>query len=179
MQTIQPIEINEAAGSTRRLLDTVTNHRGAVPHMLQAMAQSPQTLEGYLYFRRALAGGKLTSTMREQIALAVAQANHCDYSVAQHASVARRLGLTIEEIAASREGRASDRGIQLALQFARDLTIRGAASSVLELRDAGYDDAEVVELLAHVALNLFENYFNIAARTEIDSADESAAVIAA
>jgi uncharacterized peroxidase-related enzyme len=179
MQIIQPIRMEDAAGSTRRLLETVSNDRGAVPNMIKTMAHSPHTLEGYLQFRRALAGGKLSPELREQIALVVAQTNRCDYSLAQHSSLASRLGLTIDEILASREARVRDNRVNAALQFARNLVTRGGDASTLELREAGYGDAEIVEIAALVALNIFENYFNTFAQIDVDFPAEARHVKAA
>jgi AhpD family alkylhydroperoxidase len=168
MQIIQPIRMEEAAGSTLRLMESVSKDRGAIPNMIKSIAHSPQTLEGYLQFRRALAGGKIEPEVRERIALAVAQANHCDYSLAEHTALASRLGLTFEEIMASREGRAGDRRTSAALQFARNLVMRNGDCSTVEVREAGYRDAEIVEMVALVALYVFENYFNSVAQTQLD-----------
>jgi uncharacterized peroxidase-related enzyme len=168
MQVIQPIHTEDAAGSTRRLLEAVKNERGAVSNMIKTMAHSPLALEGYLKFSRALAAASLTPEVREQIALTVAQANACDYSLAEHAALAGRLGLTNDEILESREARAPGKKTAAVLRFARDLVVRGGDSSTVELREAGFGDAEIVEIVALVALNVFENYFNAMAQTELD-----------
>lgn len=168
MQTIQPIQIEDAGGSTRRLLENVSSERADISTMVKTMAQSPRTLEGYLQFSRALNGGKLSAKTRELIALTVAQANDCEYSLAQHAWQAAQLGLTNDEILASREARAADRKAGAALKFARDLVIRSAECSTVGLRDAEYTDSEIVEIVAQAALNVFENYFNLVVRTDLD-----------
>lgn len=179
MQIIQPIGIDEATGSTRSLLETASNELRAFPNMFKTMAQSPFTLEGYLKFSRSLAAGSLTPELRERIALVVAQANHCDYSLARHASLAGRLGLCGNEIRAARESRGEDTRTTAALRFARDLISRSGDCSTVELREAGYGDGEIVEIVAQVALNVFENYFNTVAQTELDSLLESPKVVAA
>jgi AhpD family alkylhydroperoxidase len=179
MQVIQPIRIDEAAGSTRRLLETASNELRAFPNMFKTMAQSPFALEGYLKFARSLAAGSLTPELRERIALVVAQTNHCDYSLTRHASLSGRLGLSGDEIRAARELRAGDMKTTAALRFARDLIDRNGDCSTVELREAGYGDAEIVEIVAYVALNLFENYFNTVAQTELDLPLEAPKVVAA
>lgn len=168
MQTIQPIQLENAGSSTRRLLENIDAERGTVSNMLKAMAHSPSTLEGYLQFGRSLKAGELGGRLREQIALAVAQANGGEYCAAQHALLARRVGLTDDEILASFEGRSSNPKVQAALRFASELAMDNAQCSVTELRLAGYKDSEIVEIVGNVALNTFENYFNRVTRTEVD-----------
>jgi AhpD family alkylhydroperoxidase len=136
--------------------------------MMKSVAQSPAVLEGYLQFTRALDGGRLDRIEREQIALAVAQANLCEYSLAYHTALARKLGLTDDHILASREGRAADRRVEAALEFAKELVAENGDCSPAELQRAGLSDREIVEIIALVALNVFENYFNMVAKTEID-----------
>jgi AhpD family alkylhydroperoxidase len=179
MQIIQSVRIDEAAGSTRRLLETASNELRALPNMFKTMAHSPATLDGYLKFSRSLAAGSLTPELRERIALAVAQTGHCDYSLARHASLAGRLGLTSEEIRAARDSRGGDPKTAAALRFARDLITRSGDCSTVDLREAGYRDAEIVEIVAQVALNVFENYFNTVAQTELDSPLDALEVVAA
>jgi uncharacterized peroxidase-related enzyme len=168
MQTIQPIQLENASDATKRLFATATADNGLPANMIKSMAQSPGVLEGYLQFNRALKGGKLDQEEREQIALAVAQTNLCEYSLAYHTARARKLGLTNENILASREGRASDTRVDTALRFARDLVAENGDCSPAELQQAGFTDREIVEIVAHVALNIFENYFNMVAKTDID-----------
>jgi hypothetical protein len=84
VQTIQPVQTEHATASTKRLLETVKVEGGAIDNMIKTMAQSQNALEGYLQFRRALVGGKLSPKIRERIALTVAQANRDEYSLAQH-----------------------------------------------------------------------------------------------
>ena len=168
MQTIQPIQLENASDATKRLFATATADNGLPANMIKSMAQSPGVLEGYLQFSRALKGGKLDQEEREQIALAVAQTNLCEYSLAYHTARARKLGLTNDHILASREARASDTKIDAALRFARDLVAENGDRSPAELQRVGFTDREIVEIVAHVALNIFGNYFNMVAKTDID-----------
>jgi AhpD family alkylhydroperoxidase len=175
MQTIQPIQIENAEGPMLRILEVVKseqaaffNEEGALSNMVQTLAHSPRAIEGYVHFNRTLAHGKLGSKFREQLALAVAQANQCEYSLSQHASMARRLGLSNNEILASREARGTDVKTRVALQFAQGLVTRSSGTDAEDLRGAGYTDAEIVEIVGQVALNVFENYFNAVVKTDVD-----------
>ena len=168
MPNIQPIQIEKAGETTKRLLAIASTESSLPSNMLKSVAQSPGALEGYLQFRRALAATRPDPQQRELIALAVAQANLCEYSLAYHTALGRKLGLTDDHILAAREGRASDRKLDVALRFVRDLVTENGDCSPAELLQAGYSEGEIVEIIALVSLNIFENYFNAVARTEID-----------
>jgi len=142
-----------------------------VSNMTRTMAQSPAALEGYLALARALRDGLLPIRLQEQIALVVAESNESDYCLSAHTAAGRGLGLSNDELVASREGRAFDRRVEAALQFARVTVERRGDVTDQELarvREAGFSDGKIVEIIAHVALNVFTNYFNRAARTDID-----------
>jgi AhpD family alkylhydroperoxidase len=128
-----------------------------------------------------LRGGFLPATLQEQIALAVADANACDYCLSAHSVLGHNAGLSPDDIVASRDGRAADARTEAALQFARAIVERRGAVTDRELarvRAAGFGDGESTEIIAHVGLNVFTNYFNRAVHTEIDfphvSADQFA-----
>jgi len=120
----------------------------------------------------ALGKGSLDSKTRERIALAVAQINGCDYCLAAHTYLGSNLAkLSDEEIAANRNGTSTDDKAAIAVTFATNIVnFRGqvSAAAVQAVRDAGYSDAEVVEIVAHVALNTLTNYVNEALGTAID-----------
>jgi uncharacterized peroxidase-related enzyme len=171
MARLNAVNGGNATGKTKELLDQVQQKLGFVPNMVRTMAVSPAVLQGYLGLSGALAGGALPATLREQIALAVAEANGCQYCVSAHTAIGKRLGLAEPELAASRDGVSSDPRVEAALVFARTLVERRGDvtdADVARVRDAGWSAAEVAEIVAHTALNIFTNYFNITAGTEID-----------
>jgi uncharacterized peroxidase-related enzyme len=171
MSRIQPVDHEQAVGKTRGLLDAVKAKLGMAPNMMKTMAQSPAVLEAYLSFGGALEAGKLNPRVREQIALITAEVNRCDYCAAAHTAIGRMVGLDEAGIWAARQGQSSDEKTDAALKFARALILsRGEISDaeVTAVREAGFSDGEIVEILAHVALNIFTNYFNLTAGTEID-----------
>lgn len=155
----------------RKLLESVKAKLGSAPNMMRAMAVSPAVLEGYLALDAALSRGTLSPRLREQIALAVAESNQCDYSRAAHAVTGKMVGLSNTELVASRRGTSAERHAAAALEFAcAILKKRGGVTEddLVRIRRAGYGDAEITEIVANVALNVFTNYFNRVARTEID-----------
>lgn len=171
MARINPVDRGTATGKAKELLDQVGRKLGFVPNMMRTMAVSPPVLEGYLGLSGALAGGALPPKLREQIALAVGEANGCQYCVSAHTAIGTRLGATEAELAASRDAASIDPRADAALRFARALVERRGDvgdADVARVREAGWSDAEVAEIVAHVALNVFTNYLNLTADTEID-----------
>jgi AhpD family alkylhydroperoxidase len=141
------------------------------PNMMKFMAASPVVCRAYLSFRVALASGTLDARFREQIALAVAQINGSEYFLSQHTSAAEKMGLTEAEIAASRRASSDDAKKDAGLKLASDLVLmRGKINpdGPRHVRAAGYKDAEIVELVANVALEMLATYFDAVAGTEGD-----------
>lgn len=167
-----PGSIEAAPTASRPLLEAVNKMLGSVPNLFRLTANSPAALEGYLGLNGALAKGSLQPQTRERIALAVAQINGCAYCLSAHTYLAKNLAkLDDTEIAANRDGTSLDPKAEAAVRFAVKLVhARGrvSAADVTEVKLAGYSEAEVVEIVAHVALNTLTNYLNEAFETPID-----------
>ena len=171
MPRLTAISSEHAAGKAKDLLDGVQATLGMIPNLMRTMANSPAVLEAYLNFKGALAMGSLPATLREQIALAVAEVNGCDYCLAAHAAVGTLVGLSHQDILDSRQGTSPDRKVEAALRFARMLVQqrgRVGDEDLARLRKMGYGDDEISEIVAHVALNVFSNYFTLVADTVVD-----------
>ena len=165
------LDPNTTTGPARDLLNGVKAQLGVTPNMMRTMANSPAVLEGYLGFGAALGRGALPATLREQIAIAVAEANACDYCLFAHTALGQLAGLKADQLAASRDAASADPRTDAALKFAvAVLASRGAVSDAqfAAVRAAGFDEGEIAEILAHVAINVFTNYFNRAAETVVD-----------
>lgn len=172
MSNLPLIQAETATGSAAELLAAVQRRLGVTPNMTKAMANSPAVLKGYSELSGALAAGVLAPQVREQIALAVAQANSCAYCLSAHTYLAEHVAkLGAEDIADARRGHSVDAKTSALLRFV--ITVnneRGTVSPqvIAELRSAGASDAEIAEAIGHVALNVLTNYFNKAADVEID-----------
>ena len=162
---------DEVPEASRPILDAVQKQLGVVPNMFRLIAQSTAALQGYTANSGALAR-TLDVKTRERIALAVAQVNGCDYCLSAHSYLALNLAkITPEEIALNRRGASGDVKADSAVGFAAKLVReRGhvTAADVQAVRDAGYTDAEVVEIVAVTAENVFTNLLNVVADTDID-----------
>ena len=171
MERITPINLQAAQRRAKELLDAVKSKLGIVPNMTRAMAVSPSVLEAYLGFSDALAHGALPARVREQLALDVGEANDCDYCVSAHCVLGKGAGLTEQDVADSRRGASTDPKTDVLLRFARKLVAnRGLVddADIAAVREAGFGDAEIAEVVAHVGLNTFTNYFNHVAGTTLD-----------
>jgi uncharacterized peroxidase-related enzyme len=171
MPRIEPVNPATALPATAELLAGVKKKMGAVPNIISTMAQSTAVANAYLGFSQALAAGSLTARLREQIALVVGETNGCDYCVSAHTALGKKAGLSEQETCDARRATAADEQEELALRFARQIvSSRGvvADTDVERVRQAGFTDGEIAEIVANVALNLFTNYFNHVAGTEVD-----------
>ncbi len=171
MTRLATIDPATSTGRKKALLDQVQARMGMVPNIFRVMANAPAVLEAYLGFSQALNGGTLSADLRERIALAVAESNGARYCASAHAAIGRTVGLGEEDILDSRRGTSPDSRIDAILKFAVKLVNHRAAvheDDLDRLRDVGVDDGEIAEIIANVALNLFTNYFNCVAETEID-----------
>jgi uncharacterized peroxidase-related enzyme len=159
------------SGKAKTLLDAVKTKLGIVPNMTRVMAAAPAALDGYLAFNGALAGGSLSAKVRELVALTVAEANLCGYCLSAHTAIGAKVGLSEKEIAAGRRASSSDPKTKAILGLARAVVIKRAdvgQSQLEEARAAGVSQAEIIEVVANVALNVYTNYLNLLARTPID-----------
>ncbi|TDW20275.1 putative peroxidase-related enzyme [Rhizobium azibense] len=167
-----PATINDAPEASRPVLEAIQKQIGSVPNIFRLVSNSPAALSGLTALQGALGKGKLPPATRERIALTIAEANGCDYCLSAHTYTGTKFAKLDEtEIEANRRGTSNDPKAAAAVELARALVDdRGSVASVEieKVRAAGYSDAEIVEIIAHVALNTFTNYINEALGTEID-----------
>src|SRR5262245_23986352 len=171
MTILTTIDPATAEPKAKALLDGVQKKLGATPNMMRVLAVNPTVLGAYLGFSGALAGGRLGAKLHEQIALAVAEANGCDYCLAAHTLLGKGAGLAAADILAARRGTSADARASAVLAFARKLVAEHGQVSpddVAQARAASLGDADIVEIIAAVALNVFTNYLNSAADTDVD-----------
>ncbi|WP_233832602.1 carboxymuconolactone decarboxylase family protein [Paraburkholderia sp. ZP32-5] len=163
--------VDAAPEGSKATLDAVHKQLGVVPNLFRLIGNSPVALTAYTGFHGALSG-TFDAKTRERIALAVAQVNGCDYCLSAHTYLGLNLAkIDAEEIALNRKGASGDPKANAAVQFAaRVAKERGHVSDadLKAVRDAGFTDAQIVEIVSLVAENSFTNYLNEVAKTEID-----------
>ncbi|POX51179.1 alkylhydroperoxidase [Streptomyces sp. Ru71] len=154
------------------LLDETRRQLGRLPNLYAALANGPAALAGYLALRDHLGRGELSLRVREQLALLIAQENHCTYCVSAHTLRGHKLGLTDQELARTREAADdTDPHTDAVLRLAREIMRTGGRvtdTALADARRAGVNDAELAEIVAHIALNTLSNYFNHLAQPDLD-----------
>ena len=157
--------------ASKPILDAVHKQLGVVPNMFRLIAASPAALQGFTGNNGALAR-TLDVKTRERIALAVAQVNGCDYCLSAHSYLGLNLAkITPEEIALNRKGESGDAKADAAVRFAAKVVReRGhiTEADIKAVRDAGFSNGQIVEILAVTAENIFTNLLNVVAETDID-----------
>jgi uncharacterized peroxidase-related enzyme len=160
-----------APAASQPLLAQIHKDFGATAAMFRAVSNSPAALQGLWGLFGALGGGTLPAKLGEQIAVAVADRNRCHYCLAAHTVLGRNAGASAEEMAEAQAGRSNDPQTAAALAFALTVVERRADigdADVARLREVGFSDEAIVEIVAHVALNVFTNYVNIAFDVPVD-----------
>jgi uncharacterized peroxidase-related enzyme len=163
---------DQTPAASRPLLDAVNKQLGVVPNLMKVLGNSPAALGGYLSLNGAISKGALGAKTGERIALAIAEINGCGYCLAAHTYLGKNVAKLDEaEITANRNATSTDAKADAAVRFAAQVArARGHVSDadVQAVKNAGYNDAEVMEIVVHVALNTLTNYVNEVAQTEID-----------
>src|ERR1700679_1025799 len=152
---------DDATAESQSILDSVNKTLGFVPNLQRLMSISPNALSGW-----AALMGSLSKTLdvktRDGIALAVSEADGCNYCLAAHSYISTNLAkIPPEEIALNREGRSSDPKRQAAIEFAKALIeTRGKVSDAqfAAVKVAGWTDANIVEVIALTAQFLLTNF---------------------
>jgi uncharacterized peroxidase-related enzyme len=171
MSRVPLVNSNDVTDERQALLGQIHAAFGATPNMFRAVANSTAALKSMWGSFGALGNGVISAKLGEQVAVAIANRNACEYCLSAHTALGRKAGASSQEMAAAQGGESDDPKTAAALRFAlRVVDGRGqiADSDVEQLRSAGYKDEEIVEILAHVALNLFTNYVNVAFAVPVD-----------
>ncbi|MGB8170098.1 MAG: carboxymuconolactone decarboxylase family protein [Chthoniobacteraceae bacterium] len=171
MNRIHQSDPATATGKTKQLFDNVQKALGFVPNLMRVLGNSTAALEGYLTLNATLSHGVLPAPLRDQIALTVGEINGCGYCLSAHTLLGSKAGLDHDELLAARRATSVNDKSDAALKLARAVTLQRGHISDADLhaaRSASLSDAEIVEVVQHVALNILTNYTNNVARTVID-----------
>ena len=171
MLRLNPVERHQVGKELQALLETGRPGLEGIPNFLRILSNSPAAALAYLQAEGALAKGRLSARQREQIALAVAEINGSEYCLLAHAAAGGKAGLSGEEIQSARRAAAAEARDGQMLRFTQSMVLqRGEISDqdLGALRQAGFSDAEIIEIVANIALNVFTNYLNILSKTELD-----------
>jgi uncharacterized peroxidase-related enzyme len=171
MNRINPVTDNQASAEQEALFDAIKGQLGMVPNFLRVFAISPAALRAFLGLHSIAGEGALDPQTRERIALALAEQNACQYCLSAHSAIGRKAGLSNTEIEANRVGGSEDSKAAVAVSFAQTVARHSGTVSTAELlavREAGYSDAEIVEIITHVGMNLLTNMLAKVSQVDID-----------
>lgn len=171
MAVLDSIEPQVATGTTKALYDELEKTMNQVPSMVRIMANSPAVVDTYMHFNHALARSTLSQRTLALITVAIAEVSSCDYTLSIGIALAKRHGVPEQELNAARLGQASDDKTARTLEFATNIVRRAGQvphAEVGRLRQNGFSDQEIVEIVAAVGLNIFRNYFNLVVGTDVD-----------
>ncbi|MFE2994913.1 carboxymuconolactone decarboxylase family protein [Nocardia sp. NPDC059246] len=172
MSGLPLLEPEDASAATAALFTEAQQAFGITANLTKAMANSPSALRGYLDLSDALRHGRIPPATRERLALLVAQHNRSDYELSAHTyRGAKVTGLPAEETIRARQAASTDPEAEAALAFAQALLVHNGTVTDADLRtaqDAGLAPDLLVEIIAHVALNVFTTYVTTAGRVAID-----------
>jgi alkylhydroperoxidase family enzyme len=171
MVGMQLADTSKLTGKTQEMLTQFEKSMGLTPNILKQMANSPAALEAFFASREALSKGLLDERMRTLLGILVAETYSCEYMLAARMAMARKAGVSEEELKLARQQTSKDPKIDAGLQFVRNLVLRHgdlSAANVAEVKEAGFSDGEIIELISNTSLNLFVYYLIQVAQPELD-----------
>jgi len=163
-----------APDSSAKILKGMQAAGGVVSKFIGVLAGAPAALRAYARMRHELRGGVLPRQTRERIGLAVAERRADPYSIAQHARTARAAGLGLDEVSRARSftsGDPREAALLAFLEAVLDGDGRPQAHLHEEAREVGWTDEEILEAVAHLALNEFQSLIANAAALPHDQID--------
>lgn len=171
MSRINVVTADQANEEQLELFKAIEQQLGIVPNFLKVFANSPVALRAFLGLHSIANEGDLDGKTKERIALGLAEQNACQYCVSAHTAIGKSVGLSGDEILANRAGGSQDARAGVAVKFSRSLAENNGdvtTAELLEIRNAGYSDAEIVEIITHVGMNVLTNILGKASRVDID-----------
>lgn len=171
MSRLKIVTDQTANADQKALFEAIQKQLGMVPNFLRVIGNSPVALKSFLGLYGIAGAGSLDALTRERIALALAEQNACEYCVSALTAIGGQAGLSGDEMLANRAGTSKDLKAAAAVKFARALTEhKGSVSTeeIMEVRNAGYSDGDLSEIIMHVGMNLITNILGKASRVEID-----------
>ena len=168
---IKTLNPETTTGKSKELFNDVQNKLGFIPNLIKVFGNSPATLQTYLSLGELTASGNFSNKFREQLALVIAEENNCNYCLSAHTAIGKMNGLTEVQIKNNRQAIANNEKTRAGLMFAKLITKQRGQISHEELttiKNAGYTDEDILEIILNVVANTLTNYTNHIAETEID-----------
>ncbi len=170
MPRLRPLDPEQASGGTARtLLGGIIDRHGDAGPMVRTMAHSPALLQGYLELSRAMKRSAIPRPLSERISLAIQEWLGCALCLEAHTAAGRAAGLTDSDIALARQGTALDAREAALITYAMRVLTEPSTltdADVDELREHGWSDRVLADVVGLVALNQLTGAFNLVAGLE-------------
>ena len=172
MPRIKQLQLDEAQTWTKNLFRKVEKSLGVIPNMFKCMGNSDVVLDGFLALNAGVGSGKLGPKNVKLIILATSELNECEYCAAAHTKMALDAGLlTEDECLNARRIKGPDAKSTKMLEFIKKIKLSNGKVSdddIKEIKDAGYSDAEIVEMIGTIGLISIANYVSNVAQPDLD-----------
>jgi uncharacterized peroxidase-related enzyme len=182
MPRIHPVDPATATPEAAAHLETCRKMFGGAPNLFTTAANAPAALGAMLAMFANVGKSSFGAKTGELLAVAIAESNQCGYCLAAHTAIGQSFGVTSDALASARRAESIDGHTTAALKLAVAINqARGHIddATLASARSAGLSDAEIVEVVAHVALNVFTNYLNSVAKTTVDFPEVALFAVAA
>jgi AhpD family alkylhydroperoxidase len=174
VQRLKALEPDQAHPSAGQLLGDIVQRHGDAGAMVRAMANSPAPLQGYLDLSRATKRIKIPRALAEKISLAVQEWIGCPRCLAAHSDAARAAGLSDTDIELARQGTSVDGREAVLVALAVRLLVEPSTiddADVASVREHGWSDRVLADLVALVALNQLTGSFTLLAGLGVEGVE--------
>ena len=173
MARLSYVEKESAKPEQEKILSQVTQRSGKIANIWKLWCHSPLTLETFMPFYKTLMKGSLDGKLRELAYIKASLVNDCAYCAEGHKSVARKIGVTeqqLQEINSYESSSLFTPLEKLVLKYAEELTrtVKSSETLIQELRKH-LSDEQLVELNLTVGTANLTNRFNMSFMTDLDS----------
>lgn len=163
MARLDNVNPENIPSDSKNTLDVFSKNIGFTPNMMVAFAQSPIAFNAWATLLGSLSKALDVKT-RDSIGLVVSEVNGCNYCLTVHSFTAQHMAkLSPEEIILARKGYSEDGKRNAAIQFAKKvIQNRGKIEDTdfKIVKEAGYTDANIMEIVSLVAMYSLTNFFN-------------------
>jgi uncharacterized peroxidase-related enzyme len=170
MSRLNVLPAHEPPADVQGALDQIGAQFGFVPNMFTMLASNPTVLD-FVMTVQTKTSRLLDAKTRHTIALAVSEANGCDYCLALHTAGSRQGGMSVEDIELARAGSSVDPKRAAVARFAQQvIETRGHVSdaNLAAVRGAGYTDPQILAIVTLAVRALLTNYLNNVNLTDVD-----------
>ncbi|MFP3556171.1 carboxymuconolactone decarboxylase family protein [Paraburkholderia sp. SIMBA_049] len=154
---------DDAPTESQEVLNAIARRLRFVPAVFRTASISPSALTGMSHLQSAIAK-VLDARTLARIGLVVSQVNECKYCLSLHTYLGMNYGgLSPSEMLLNRQGDSADTKAKALVMFVQQVVMKRGKIADAELqmiRDAGFDDALIIEIVAASAYCIFTNLLN-------------------